>query len=33
MELKQGWHQFAVGEVTAGTKDHDALRGNHPFLP
>ena len=33
VELEQGGHQFAVGEVTAGPEDHDALGRNHPFLP
>ena len=25
-QLEQGWNQLAVGEVTAGPEDHDALR-------
>ena len=32
-ELEQRRYELAVGEVTAGPKDHDALRGDHPLLP
>jgi hypothetical protein len=31
-QLEQRRNQFAVGEVAAGTKNHQTLRCNDPFL-
>ena len=31
-QFKQGWHQLAVGQITAGAEDHQTLRRDHALL-